>query len=109
METLMKRRSMIALAGYAAFNGMALQHADAVDRHWNIASGSWNLAADWSPNGVPGTPDNAYVDFFNGTPGLATVISNVGSPGFVQVNNGDTINVTSHGEMNVPGFISLGV
>src|SRR5262249_21324412 len=50
------------------------------DIYWtNAAGGNWNVAANWSPNGVPGSADNAYI-ISNGT---YTVVQNV----TVSVNN----------------------
>ena len=88
--------ALIALLGGNLLLGNAVF---AVDREWNVnGDGSWTLADNWNPSGVPGISDNAFIR--NLTTATSPVLVTIPG-GIVQdVNNmtiDDTTVATKHG------------
>ncbi len=48
---------------------------------WNNGSGDWSVAANWTPNGVPGPNDAASISFGTLTVGTDTTVSNLNFTG----------------------------
>src|SRR5437016_958082 len=46
-------RLLAATAAAAPAAGWLSCTALAIDRSWNVASGTWSIAADWNPSGMP--------------------------------------------------------
>jgi len=61
---IMIRTKTLGLLGLLLLTLAALSApAQATDYTWGLTTdGNWNVAANWSPNGVPGTGDNARID-----------------------------------------------
>ncbi len=101
----------IALAFLAAITAAAVP-AWASDRHWNAANGSWGISANWNPNGVPGTSDIVYVDYFSGGPGVCTVTLQQASPVSVHVLNSNILQIggggVNAGSLGVGGDFIVG-
>ncbi len=59
----MRRRigAKAVVAGLAVWGGLIVQRADAASFGVAVASGNWNVAGTWTPSGVPGASDNAYI------------------------------------------------
>src|SRR4051794_6806783 len=76
---------------------LAMPHCvQAVNKHWNVASGVWGAAGDWSPSGVPAPADDVFVDHFaNGSAGVVAINStSTGAVTSVTVLNGGTVSLS---------------
>jgi len=101
--------------------------AHATDKHWNTAGGSWGVAGNWLPNGVPIASDNiflgstvaaenAFVNLSAGTLIQALTINDgmtLDTNGFVFVAVGQTIisgeNIVDEGKFSVSYWSRLRV
>src|SRR5580700_1610940 len=58
MKRLLRHAVLVALAILAAGSTTECRGAN---YSWNVSSGTWSTAADWSPSTVPGPADIAYI------------------------------------------------
>jgi hypothetical protein len=100
-----------AAAAAAAVVGVVSVPAHAGDVNWNVASGTWSNPANWDPNIVPTSAENAVVAFNPNaaTFGSARVASNVGSPTNVIVAKGNTVTVITRGVLGSQTDVNVGV
>jgi hypothetical protein len=80
------------------------------DRHWNVPSGSWNAVTNWNPAAIPGSVDNAVIDFRSGagTSGIALVNSDVGRVQQVYVYAGNRVDVVTRGVLRTFADVIVG-
>lgn len=70
----MKGTKKIVLAStIMAMFALASVPAMATDYYWNVATGDWNVAGNWTPTGPPA--DNAWAVIDNG--GTATIDTDI--------------------------------
>jgi outer membrane autotransporter protein len=58
MACITQQRALLPLSLWLA---LAASPAFAATYNWSVATGSWTNAANWSPNGVPGSTDTVYI------------------------------------------------
>src|SRR4051812_43145119 len=89
----------VILAAAVAASGSAF----AADVQWNVQDGNWNVPTNWSTGTVPGSADNARVNFTGtGTP-TAHVTTDVGTVSLVSVANNNKLAVESGGILTANG------
>ncbi len=111
------RRSLVwaAVRGLCIFAAIFVFHAAAAPITWtNTSGGSWNVAANWNPNSVPGSSDDVFITN-NGT---YTVVLNVsptissltlgGTSGLQTLTNtSQTITLSQASMVNTNGVLGL--
>ena len=81
----------------------------AADRHFNVNSGLWSSGSSWSPAIVPGPPDNALIDFYNGAAGLARINTTaIGAVTSVTIANSGTLQISNQGSLLCGGDFIVG-
>jgi hypothetical protein len=107
------KSTTVALAvGVAVLNGLV---AHATTYVWtNSIAGSWNTAALWSPNGVPGAADTAIITnasasvYLSGvTSAGAIILGNSGGGASLLSLNGQTLNLYGPLTVNVGGQFAM--
>jgi fibronectin-binding autotransporter adhesin len=102
----MKRRMLVAALAVLLVAGHGAKPAWAITRIWNVVTGTWNTAANWSPNSA--APNGADVAQFS-TAGTFTSTVAAGalafgdlsvSAGTVTINGGQSLSVTGVGGSN---------
>jgi fibronectin-binding autotransporter adhesin len=85
-----------------ALAGLLCPSAFAIDYSWNVAGPlDWNTAENWSPTGIPGADDNAFID----NAGIAT-LSAAGTAYDVVIGSGEESN---SGELDIQPGATLDV
>src|SRR5262245_43764251 len=88
----------------------------ATDIYWtNTAGGNWNVAANWSPNIVPGSSDNAFIvsnSTYTVTLNANATVQNLtlgGSSGTQTLSNGvNNLTVNVAGNVGNNGVLTFG-
>jgi hypothetical protein len=74
---------LAACAAAAAMMGASLGHAAYSDKTWNnTGSANWNVAANWSPSGVPASSVSLRLIFGNAIAAPSTVTNNTTTGSF---------------------------
>src|SRR5262245_20152017 len=106
-------RRILSLTGFI----LATLSASAVTRSWtNTAGGNWFVAANWSPNGVPGLLDTAQITN-NGTyvvmiptGAVSVAVLNLGAISGTQTLANETVNnltLMTNGTVRANGVLSI--
>jgi hypothetical protein len=89
-------RSSVALAAAALLGSLTATPVSAATCTWNPASGSWNVAANWSCGFVPGNVDLAVI-----ASGKAVTIT--GAQPTTSVNNDGTVTISNNSSFGLTG------
>ena len=80
------------------------QAARSASINWtNIVGGSWNTAANWDPNQVPGSGDSVSI---SGN-GVNVIIDATNSAGGIYLDSDASLTIASKGVMNINGAVDL--
>ncbi len=93
------RTPLLAISMFSA--ALLARPVQAAPVHFISSNGAWGSFGNWNPSRVPLPADDAIVDFFNGSPGRATVNVDVGAVTSASISNGDTVAFLNGGTLLV--------
>src|SRR5690348_8985903 len=83
--------------------GVSAANTRAADILWNTQDGNWSLAGNWNPAAVPGSGDNALVNFVGTGNPTAHVTTDVGTVAKVSVSNNNNVSIETGGVLTANG------
>jgi len=98
------------LAASSTLVSLAAGPAWAVDRSWNVGTGNWGSAGNWSPSGVPTASDIVWLNHLvSGQRGVVTVSgTGFASPVSVNIRADNELDIANFSALNVGGDVMVG-